>query len=102
MGSVPDFLHQVAHAAANGDRLAGDMLAGVAGEEKRSVRDVLRSDGGIQTYAFEHAAAHLVIWHAESLRLGFNDPFDAIALDHPGLDAVDAHLVGPRLGREAL
>src|SRR6185295_5882174 len=87
---------------ANGNRLAADVAAGVGGEKEGGVGNVLRGHGGLQADALDHALEDFVGGDAELLGLGGDDPLDALALDDAGLDAVDAHLVGAGLDREAL
>src|SRR5436309_10767677 len=94
--------NQVARPAADRERLAGDVLAGIAGEEQRHVRDVLRGNGRMHAHAFQQPPAHFFLVHAEALCLRLDHALDALALDHAGLDAVDAHLLGTGLGGQAL
>src|SRR2546428_11559033 len=82
-------LTQIPRAAADRERLAGDVLAGIAGEEQRHVRDVLRGHGRMHAHAFQQPPAHLFLVEAETLRFGLDDALDAVAFDHARLDAVD-------------
>src|SRR5687767_10284537 len=93
---------EVAGAAADRDRLAGDVPPGRGGEVERDVGDVLRRDGGLEAHAFDHLGAHVLGRNAERLGLRRDHAVDAVALDDAGLDAVDAHLVRAGLGGEAL
>src|SRR6266849_2759233 len=94
-------LNQIPGAAADRERLAGDVLAGLGGEEQRHVGDVLRAHRGVQAHALEQAPAHLFLVDAEPFRFRLDHALDALALDDAGLDAVDAHLVRAGLGGEA-
>src|SRR5256884_6763380 len=94
--------NQVPRPAADRERLAGDVLAGIAGEEQRHVRDVLRGNGRMHAHALQQPPAHFFLVHAEALCLRLDHALDALALDHTGLDAVDAHLLGTGLGGQAL
>src|SRR5947208_3837542 len=97
-----EILNQIARPAADRERLAGDVLAGIAGEEQRHVRDVLRGNGRMHAHALQQPPAHFFLVYAEAFCLRLDHALDALALDHAGLDAVDAHLFGTGFGGQAL
>src|SRR4051812_20026246 len=94
-------LYEIAHASVDRERLASDVLAGVAGEEERHAGDLLRAyrrahAGRLQEFFQESLAAH-----AQGLRLGIDHPVDALSLDDAGADAVHADPVGAGFHRKA-
>src|SRR5205814_1822658 len=76
--------NQVARPAADRERLAGDVLAGIAGEEQRHVRDVLRGDGRMHAHALQQPPAHFFLVHAEAFCLRLDHALDALGLDPGG------------------
>src|SRR5205085_3762554 len=58
-------LDEVTRPAADWNGLAGNMPAGLGGEEQCHVGDVLRRDGGVQGNALEHAVLDFLERHAQ-------------------------------------
>src|SRR5205814_3305125 len=93
---------EVAYVGVDRDRLAGDVLAGVAAEKEHHVGDVLLGHGGMQAGRLEEFFAKGFVAQAMRTRLGGNVALDALAFDDAGKNGVDPHLVRPGFDRQAL